>query len=84
MRPESLCRPATYMTESAAWGALPWDLRSLALYHLGRTADAVRAVDQAIALCPGDERLQKNRLLMEAAGEGRKMESRKMGRADRL
>ena len=60
-------RPATYMTESAAWGALPWDLRSLALYHLGRTADALKAIDRAIALSPGDERLRENRRLMAAA-----------------
>ena len=26
-------RPATYICEAAAWGSLPWDLRSIALYH---------------------------------------------------
>ncbi len=57
-------RPRTYISESAAWGALPWDLRSLALYYTGRAAEALKACDRAIALSPQDQRLQNNRRLM--------------------
>ena len=58
-------RPRTYISESAAWGPLPWDLRSLALYYTGQTQKALEAVDRAIALSPDDPRLQNNRRLME-------------------
>ena len=58
-------RPRTYISESDAWGALPWDLRSLALYYTGRTGQALDALDHAQALAPADARLQNNRRLME-------------------
>lgn len=58
-------RPRTYISESAAWGALPWDLRSLALYYTGQTGKALEALDHALSLRPTDPRLQNNRRLME-------------------
>ena len=58
-------RPRTYITESSAWGSLPWDLRSLALHHLDRPDDALAALDRAIALSPRDGRLRENRAWME-------------------
>ena len=63
-------RPRTYISESSAWGPLPWDLRSLALYHTGRRAEALEAVNRAISLSPRDQRLKNNRRLMEKTDEG--------------
>lgn len=54
-------RPRTYITESSAWGSLPWDLRSLALYHTGRTREALEAAQNACTLSPDDDRLKENR-----------------------
>lgn len=53
-------RPRTYISESSAWGSLPWDLRALALYHTGRLREAQEAAQEACRLAPGDARLQKN------------------------
>lgn len=57
-------RPRTYITESDAWGALPWDLRALGLYHTGRFREALEAAEKACVLSPGDPRLQENRRLI--------------------
>lgn len=57
-------RPRTYISEAASFGALPWDLLSIACYHLGLRARAVEAVEEAIRLAPNDERLRKNLELM--------------------
>ena len=64
-------RPRTYITDGNAWGALPWDLRSLALYHTQQPDAALAAVDQAIALDPSDQRLRDNRRLLERAAPKR-------------
>lgn len=61
-------RSRTYITESAAWGSLPWDLRSLGLYYTGQTEKALEAVGEALRLSPGNERLKKNRELMLPSG----------------
>lgn len=58
-------RPGTYLSEPESWGALPWDLLSLALYHLGQRGEALEAVREAIRLAPDDERLQNNLRLMQ-------------------
>ena len=58
-------RIATYIPESAAWGSLPWDLRSLGLYYTGQTEKALEAVNEALRLSPDNERLKQNRELME-------------------
>lgn len=60
-----LDRPRTYITEGACYGALPYDLLSVACYHLGLKKRALEAVDAAIALSPCDERLLKNREWIE-------------------
>lgn len=62
-------RPATYISEAASWGSLPWDLRSLALYHTGRIAAAADCARQALALDPENDRLQRNLSLMDRAGD---------------
>ena len=64
-------RPATYISEPESWGALPWDLLSLADYYLGLRAQAVEAVHRAIELAPGDERLRDNlRLMQDGVSQG--------------
>jgi len=57
-------RPRTYITEAASFGPLPWDLLSIACWHLGLRQEALSAVEQALALSPQDARLQANRALM--------------------
>lgn len=53
-------RPQSYICESAAWGALPWDLRAVALFRTGRVTQALFAARQALACAPNDPRLQQN------------------------
>ena len=53
-------RPATYICEAAAWGSLPWDLRSIALYHTGQFSKALEAAEQALTYAPENERIQQN------------------------
>ena len=53
-------RPRTYITESAAWGSLPWDLRSLGLYYTSQTEKALEAVREAMRLSPDNGRLAEN------------------------
>jgi glycosyltransferase involved in cell wall biosynthesis len=64
-------RPASYICEAAAWGSLPWDLRGIALYHVGRVSQALEAAEQALALTPGDERLQNNVTFFRSLSEAR-------------
>lgn len=58
-------RPCTYISEAACWGPLPWDLLSIACWRLGLRDRARKAVQQALLLAPEDQRLQKNKALME-------------------
>ena len=65
-------RPRSYICEAAAWGSLPYDLRSMAFYHVGAYREALEAVKKALELEPGNERLKSNLTFMErAAGEKR-------------
>ena len=62
-------RPRSYICEAAAWGALPYDLRSIALSRTGRQGEALAAAEQAAALAPWDSRIQGNvQLLRQLAG----------------
>ncbi len=58
-------RPRTYICEAAAWGSLPHDLRSIALYRTGRVELALEEAKKSQALEPGNERIQNNVTLME-------------------
>lgn len=54
-------RPDTYMTLPEAWNEYPYDLLSIACYHTGDRAGALRCVEQALLLSPGNERLLRNK-----------------------
>ena len=58
-------RPRSYICEASAWGSLPHDLRSMAFYRMGAYDQAVEEVRKALAIEPGNERLQKNLEFME-------------------
>ena len=65
-------RPRTYICEARSWGSLPYDLRSMAFYRVGAYKEALKAVEKALELEPGNERLKSNLTFMErAAGEKR-------------
>ena len=53
-------RQLNYLSEAEAWGSLPQDLLSLALYHMKEYTAAVEAGEAALALSPGDERIRRN------------------------
>lgn len=57
-------RPRTYIIEADSWSSLPYDLRSLGFYYLGKYNDALESIDAAIQLAPHDQRLRKNRELI--------------------
>lgn len=58
-------RPQTYLSDPAAWGSLPYDLRSIALYQTGRLAEALDAAKQAFLMEPNNERLRGNVATLE-------------------
>ena len=64
-------RPRTYITEGYAWGALPWDLLSIALWKLGMYEDAYEAGKKASELAPNDTRLKENLALYETRTRGK-------------
>ena len=53
-------RPESYISEAAAWGSLPHDLRTMAYYHTGRIQKALAESESALALEPDNPRLQAN------------------------
>ena len=57
-------RPKTYICEASAWGSLPFDLASLALYETGRVREAIPLLEKAVELEPSNERLRENLRLM--------------------
>ena len=58
-------RPATYITEAYAWGALPWDYLSIGLWHLGQVKEAAGAARKALEFAPQDARLKNNLAIFE-------------------
>lgn len=58
-------RPRTYITEGASFGPLPYDLLSIAAFHLGLKKKALDAVRQALQFDPQNERLINNQKWIE-------------------
>lgn len=58
-------RPLNYISESENWGALPFDLMSLAYHKTGNQKYAIKYCDKAIKISPADERLRRNRIWFE-------------------
>lgn len=58
-------RPITYINEPTAWGFTPYDLASLACYHLGLYERALGHINEAIRLNPIEERLKVNKKWIE-------------------
>ena len=67
-------RPRTYITRGADWGSLPWDLRSVALYHTGQLEKALEAAVEAQRLAGEDERIRRNTSLIQNELRSRKMQ----------
>lgn len=57
-------RDLSYITEPEAWGALPWDLLSLAEWNLGNSGAAIQCAKQALILAPTEERVRRNLEIM--------------------
>ncbi len=53
-----------YINEPESWGVLPYDLASIAAFHLGLYTLAKEYVEKAIALKPEDERIRDNQQLI--------------------
>lgn len=62
-------RPRTYITEPESFGALPWDLLSIACYHLEMYPRAAQAAGMALQLSPQDARIAENVRLMQQKAE---------------
>lgn len=58
-------RPKTYVSESFAWGGLPYDLRSIAFDRLGLQKEGLAEAKKALELEPENERIRKNIEVME-------------------
>ena len=59
-------RPRTYICEPFAWGSFPYDLLSIAYFHLSQWESALKNAEKAFALAPDDARLQENCALLRA------------------
>lgn len=58
-------RPMSYINEPKSWGVTPYDLASLACYHLGLYERAIAYVEEAITLNPFEDRLKSNWTFMK-------------------
>ena len=57
-------RDMAYVTSAEAWGALPWDLLSIACWRQGKRSQAAAALEKALTLEPQNARLLKNWAVM--------------------
>lgn len=62
-------RDYNYMTDPEAWGPEPHDIEAIAEWHLGHYDEALDAARRALALAPGDGRLQRNLEIIQASKE---------------
>ena len=58
-------RGESYISEPAAWGSLPHDLRAMAFYRTGRLSEAAEAARLAAELEPDSDRLAGNAALLD-------------------
>ena len=56
----------SYINEPFSWNHTVYDLLSLSYYYQGNYEKALECINQAIELCPNDERLLNNKKLIEA------------------
>lgn len=57
----------TYINEPFSWDHTPYDLLSLAYYNLGKFDEALSNITMALQFSPNDERLIRNKELIEKA-----------------
>lgn len=57
-------REKHFLVQSACWGSYPHDLASICAWQLGRKEEAVRHLQDALQLDPGNERLTRNAAFM--------------------
>lgn len=55
-------RSSTCINDAEAWGAAPWDLLSIGLWHTGDKAGAINAATRAAELEPENKRINDNLL----------------------
>lgn len=55
----------SYINEPFSWNETVYDLLSLSCFYLEEYDDSVKYIDIAIKINPNDERLKKNKLIME-------------------
>lgn len=63
-------RSSTCINDAVAWGAAPWDLLSIGLWHTGDRAGAINAAKRAAELEPDNERIQGNLAFYQTGMEG--------------
>ena len=60
-------RPETYICEEKAWGSMPHDILSVALYYTGDVRASLEEAEKALLFEPDNERLARNVRLIRAA-----------------
>lgn len=63
-------RSRTCINDAEVWGAAPWDLLSIGLWHTGDKVGAINAAKRAAELEPDNERINRNLLFFCAAVGG--------------
>lgn len=55
----------SYINEIFSWNSTPYDLLSLAYYYKGNYKEALNSINKALEISPNDERLLKNKEIIE-------------------
>ena len=55
----------TYINEVFSWNETPYDLLSIASYHLNLLPESLFYIDEALKIKPNNERISKNKDLIE-------------------
>lgn len=67
-------KPLEYLCEAESWGALPYDLATIASWNVGLKREAISYSNEALRLNPHDQRLRNNHALMLAITGQRKVD----------